>query len=110
MSGLADAFWCASQGADFVLFPSPYGSLAWDKDITKNIQHSLTQKMYNIESAWPVPSAGIKDSMVKDIAIDFGEDIVINAGTAVWENKDGGSSGAREFITELEKLALSKLS
>lgn len=97
-------------GADFVLFPSPYGSLAWDKDVTKNIQYALTNSMYNIEGAWPVPSAGIKSSMVKDIAIDFGENIVINAGTAVWENKNGGSSGAREFIEEIEKLALSKLS
>jgi len=96
-------------GADFVLFPSPYGSLAWDKDITKNIQHSLTQKMYNVESAWPVPSAGIKSNMVKDIVIDFGEDIVINAGTAVWENKDGGKAGAREFIEEVNSLASIKI-
>lgn len=91
-------------GADFVLFPSPYGSLAWDKDVTKNIQEELTSELYNIERTWPVPSAGIKSSMVRDIAIDFGENIVINAGTAVWENKEGGKAGAKEFISEVEKL------
>lgn len=91
-------------GADFVLFPSPYGSLAWDRDVTKNIQKELTSELYSIEKAWPVPSAGIKAKMVKDIIIDFGEDIVINAGTAVWENESGGKTGAKEFIAEVEKL------
>ncbi len=91
-------------GADFVLFPSPYGSLAWDKDITKSIQSGLTKDMYNIDSAWPVPSAGIKSTMIKDIITDFGEDIVINAGTAVWENKEGGKAGALEFIEKINEL------
>lgn len=91
-------------GADLVLFPSPYGSLAWDKDVTKSIQRELVSPLFNIEPAWPVPSAGIKASMVRDIAIDFGEDIVINAGTGVWENKNGGKAGALEFISEIEKL------
>ena len=93
-------------GADFVLFPSPYGSLAWEKGVTKAIQRELTKPLTNIQPAWPVPSAGIKAKMVKEIALDFGEDIVINAGTAVWEHADGGLAGAKEFIKEVESLAL----
>lgn len=93
-------------GADFVLFPSPYGSLGWDKTVTKNIQKELTKELYHIEPAWPVPSAGIKPSMIKEIVRDFGEDIVINAGTAVWENTAGGEAGAKEFIKEVESLSL----
>ena len=93
-------------GADFVLFPSPYGSLAWDKSVTKDIQSALTSTMFDIKPAWPVPSAGVKSNMVKEIVLDFGEDIVINAGTAVWEHKEGGLEGAKEFINEVNKLSL----
>lgn len=93
-------------GADFLLFPSPYGSLAWDKTVTKNIQKELTKELYHLEPSWPVPSAGIKANMVKEIALDFGEDIVINAGTAVWEHTGGGVAGAKEFIKEVENLSL----
>ena len=109
-SGLSEKLLLGSlpriAGADFVLFPSPYGSLAWDKDVTKDIQNKLTNSLSNIKPSWPVPSAGVKASMVKEIALDFGEDIVINAGTAVWEHKDGGLSGAKEFIKEVESLSL----
>ena len=93
-------------GADFVLFPSPYGSIAWDKTVTKNIQNELTKELFHIQSAWPAPSAGIKATMIKEIVLDFGEDIVINAGTAVWEHKEGGGAGAKEFVNGVEQLSL----
>ena len=93
-------------GADFVLFPSPYGSLAWEKNITKNIQKELTKELFDIKPTFPVPSAGVKPNMVKEILLDFGEDIVINAGTAVWEHKDGGISGVKEFVGEVENLSV----
>lgn len=91
-------------GADFVLYPSPYGSIAWEKSVTLNIQKELTSSFYNIRSSWPVPSAGIKASMIRDMVLDFGNDVVINAGTSVWEHKDGGLTGAREFVEKLQAL------
>ena len=42
--------------------------------------------------------------MVKEILVDFGEDIVINAGTAVWEHPEGGFQGAKEFVKEVQNL------
>lgn len=93
-------------GADFVLFPSSYGSVAWEKNITNAIHKELTRPLFHIQPSWPAPSAGIKADMVKQIVIDCGVDIVINAGTAVWEHKDGGAAGAKEFIKELENLSL----
>jgi len=93
-------------GADFVLFPSPYGTLAWEKSITKSIQKELTTSLFHINPVWPCPSAGIKADMVKEIVLDFGEDIVINAGTAVWEHTDGGLEGAKEFIKQIENLSV----
>ena len=108
-SGLSEQLLLAKlpriAGADFVLFPSPYGSLAWEKDITQSIKKELTKILYHVKPTWPVPSAGIKANMVKETVIDFGEDIVINAGTAVWEHKDGGLAGAKEFINEVNNLA-----
>ncbi len=112
-SGLSEKLLLGSlpriAGADFVLFPSPYGSLAWDKDVTKDIQDKLTRSLSNIKSSWPVPSAGVKTSMIKEMVLDFGEDIVINAGTAVWEHKNGGLNGAKEFIKEIENLNIKEV-
>lgn len=112
-SGLSEKLLLGSlprmAGADFVLFPSPYGSLAWNKDVTKDIQRYLSNPLSNIKPAWPVPSAGVKASMVKEIFFDFGEDIVINAGTAVWEHKEGGLNGAKEFINEVQNLAVKEV-
>lgn len=93
-------------GADFVLYPSPYGSLAWDKEITLNIQKELTKSIPNIYPSWPVPSAGVKSSLVPQMVSDFGEDIVINSGTAVWGHAEGGKAGAIEFIKALDQLSL----
>ena len=108
-SGLSEQLLLAKlpriAGADFVLFPSPYGSLAWEKDVTQSIKKELTKALFHIKPTWPVPSAGIKVSMIKEMVLDFGEDIVINAGTAVWEYKDGGLAGAKEFVKEVENLA-----
>lgn len=96
-------------GADFVLYPSPYGSLAWDKEITKNIQSELTRPLFDLKPTWPVPSAGVTGKMIKQIVSDFGNDIVINAGTAVWGHQDGGKSGAKEFVKEIENLSVMSL-
>ena len=95
-------------GADFVLFPSPYGSIAWDKEVALNIKNELTKKMADMLPSWTVPSAGVTPKMVSEITKDFGEDIIINAGTAVWGHKDGGKAGAIEFIREVESLELVK--
>ncbi|MBI3591246.1 MAG: 2,3-diketo-5-methylthiopentyl-1-phosphate enolase [Candidatus Melainabacteria bacterium] len=109
-SGLSEQLLLAKlpriAGADFVLFPSQYGSLSWEKNIVLSINKELTKPLIHIKPSWPVPSAGIKANMVKEIILDFGEDIVINAGTAVWEHKDGGLAGAKEFIKEVESLNL----
>lgn len=92
-------------GADFVLFPSPYGSLAWEKEITLDVNKHLTSNLPNINKTWSVPSAGIKPEMVSQIHTDFGSDIIINAGTGVWEHPSGGKSGAQSFINEVSKLS-----
>ena len=88
-------------GADIILFPSPYGSLAWEKEITQEIFNSHTKELPNIKKSFPSPSAGIKASMIPKIIHDFGKDVIINAGTAVWSHTDGGKAGALEFINSL---------
>jgi len=92
-------------GADFVLFPSPYGSIAWEKSVCRAISNELKKDLFQMQKTWAVPSAGIKSNMVRDIVLDFGEDIVINAGTAVWEHKDGPEAGAKDFVEEVQNLS-----
>jgi 2,3-diketo-5-methylthiopentyl-1-phosphate enolase len=91
-------------GADFVLFPSQYGSIAWDKTIVLSVHKELNTSFFDIKPSWSVPSAGIKANMVKGIVVDYGENIVINAGTAVWEYPEGGLHGAKEFVKEIQNL------
>ena len=91
-------------GADFILFPSQYGSIAWDKTIVLSVHKELGAPFFDIRPSWSVPSAGIKANMIKEILVDFGEDIVINAGTAVWEHPEGGFKGAKEFVKEVQNL------
>ena len=52
--------------------------------------------------AFPVPSAGIKASAVPDIVKDFGTDVVVNAGTAVFGHPDGPVAGAESFVRAID--------
>ncbi|WP_413380273.1 2,3-diketo-5-methylthiopentyl-1-phosphate enolase [Alkalihalobacillus sp. 1P02AB] len=84
-------------GADLVLFPSPYGSVALDKGETDAITQNL-QVVDNIyKQAFPVPSAGIHAGMTEKIIKDFGHDIVINAGGGIHGHPDGAAAGGRAF-------------
>lgn len=83
-------------GADFSLFPSPYGSVALEKS-----QALATANACVIDNAWkktiPVPSAGIHPGMVPQLIEDFGIDCVINAGGGIHGHPDGAAGGGRAF-------------
>jgi len=83
-------------GADFSLFPSPYGSVALEK--TQALQ---TAQACLLEQPWkqtiPVPSAGIHPGMVPQLVQDFGIDCVINAGGGIHGHPEGAQGGGRAF-------------
>ncbi|MFG6496879.1 2,3-diketo-5-methylthiopentyl-1-phosphate enolase [Fictibacillus sp. UD] len=84
-------------GADLVLFPSPYGSVALDRNETLSIADSLTTDGISLKKSFPVPSAGIHPGLTPVLYNDFGVDSVINAGGGIHGHPDGAAGGARAF-------------
>jgi len=88
-------------GADFSLFPSPYGSVALQKETALKIAENLTLQN-GLKETFPVPSAGIHPGLVPSLIQDFGIDQVINAGGGIHGHPDGpigGGNAFREAIT-----------
>ncbi|WP_026675742.1 2,3-diketo-5-methylthiopentyl-1-phosphate enolase [Alkalihalobacterium bogoriense] len=89
-------------GADFVLFPSPYGSVAMEKEATLGIAKNLTSADGHFKTAFPVPSAGIHPGLVPQLFADFGVDSIINAGGGIHGHPNGTAAGARAFVAAIE--------
>ena len=83
-------------GADLVLFPSPYGSVAMEKSETIDIKQALTEERA-LKKAFPVPSAGIHPGLTPLLIQDFGIDSVINAGGGIHGHPGGARAGAKAF-------------
>ncbi|MFE8703582.1 2,3-diketo-5-methylthiopentyl-1-phosphate enolase [Cytobacillus sp. FJAT-54145] len=83
-------------GADLSLFPSPYGSVALEKESALSISQALTAQD-QFKTCFPVPSAGIHPGLVPLLVRDFGNDSVINAGGGVHGHPDGAKGGGVAF-------------
>jgi 2,3-diketo-5-methylthiopentyl-1-phosphate enolase len=83
-------------GADFSLFPSPYGSVALRRGEALGIAAELTRND-EFEQTFPVPSAGIHPGLVPILIEDFGLNSVINAGGGVHGHPDGAIGGGKAF-------------
>ncbi|MGG3572318.1 2,3-diketo-5-methylthiopentyl-1-phosphate enolase [Bacillus gobiensis] len=83
-------------GADFSLFPSPYGSVALEKGKVLALKEELIKES-PLQSVFPVPSAGIHPGLVPLLVQDFGNDCVINAGGGVHGHPQGARGGGRAF-------------
>ncbi|MFS0861797.1 2,3-diketo-5-methylthiopentyl-1-phosphate enolase [Fredinandcohnia sp. 179-A 10B2 NHS] len=89
-------------GADLVLFPSPYGSVALERDQTLEIAHELTKSDDQMKTVFPVPSAGIHPGLVPLLLRDFGINSIINAGGGVHGHPDGAIGGGKAFRAAVE--------
>ncbi len=81
-------------GADIVLYPSPYGSVAMPQEQSLEVANALREPS-RLRSALPGPSAGIHAGILPQLFRDFGPDIVINAGGAIHGHPQGARHGAR---------------
>ena len=89
------------SGADFSLFPSPYGSVALDRNEALGIaEYCLKDEGYM--QAFPVPSAGIHPGLVPLLVNDFGVDSVINAGGGVHGHPNGAIGGGKAFRAAID--------
>jgi len=88
-------------GADLVLFPSPYGSVSLPMADAQAVSVALTHAGAGLKPAFPVPSAGIQAEMIPKILADFGSDVVINAGTGIYDHPIGAYNGVQAFVRTL---------
>lgn len=88
-------------GADIVLFPSPYGSVALPKQDALSIGNALTVDWPGIKPAFPVPSAGIHPGMVPILKQDFGQDHIVNAGGGIHGHPNGPVAGGKAFVSAI---------
>ncbi|WP_421385095.1 2,3-diketo-5-methylthiopentyl-1-phosphate enolase [Bacillus salacetis] len=84
-------------GADLSLFPSPYGSVALEKEAALGIASELTLEDPYFKRAFPIPSAGIHPGLTTLLYKDFGADSVINAGGGVHGHPLGAAGGGKAF-------------
>ena len=72
-------------GADVVLHPARFGSLPF----TAADEARIIGALRDADGAWPAvfpgPSAGIKPAIVPALLADYGRDLVINAGSAIFD-------------------------
>lgn len=94
-------------GADLSLFPSPYGSVALEREQALSISNALIAED-DIKQAFPVPSAGIHPGLVPVLMRDFGIQSVINAGGGVHGHPDGAKGGGRAFRQAIETVMQGK--
>ena len=80
-------------GADIVLFPSSYGTMALPQEEAFSIRDALTRPMDAVPAALPGPSAGIHPGLVPQIIRDYGRDVIVNAGGGVHGHPMGSQAG-----------------
>jgi 2,3-diketo-5-methylthiopentyl-1-phosphate enolase len=91
-------------GADMILYPSPYGSVALERDEALAIARHARESNNVHKSAFPVPSAGIHPGLVAKLYEDFGTDTIVNAGGGVHGHPGGAADGARAFRAAIDTV------
>lgn len=87
-------------GADAVLYPAHYGSMPFDIAQEHGIRDALRAR-----NVFAVPSAGIHPGVVPKAMADYGNDVILNAGTGIMDHPDGPGAGVRAFFEALDRHA-----
>jgi 2,3-diketo-5-methylthiopentyl-1-phosphate enolase len=88
----------ARSGADAVLYPAHYGSLPFEKSQEMLIRSALVDR-----NVFPVPSAGIHPGVVPKALADYGDRVILNAGTGIMDHPHGATAGVKAFFEALDK-------
>ncbi len=86
----------AHAGADAVLYPAHYGSLPFAAAEEFAIRDALRSR-----NVFPVPSAGIHPGVVPQALQDYGNEVILNAGTGIMDHPQGASAGVDAFFAAL---------
>lgn len=88
-------------GADAVLHPAYYGSLPFAAQTQHRIRDLLRAALDDRPPAMPVPSAGIHPGVLQRALTDYGDDVVLNAGSGIFDHPDGPAAGVEAFFAAL---------
>ena len=89
-------------GADAVLYPAHYGSLPFAAATEFRIRDLLREPRERRPAVMPVPSAGIHPGVVGRVLRDYGADVVLNAGGAIFDHPQGPAAGVQAFLAALD--------
>jgi 2,3-diketo-5-methylthiopentyl-1-phosphate enolase len=89
----------AHAGADAVLYPAHYGNLPFDATEEGKIRDNLRER-----GVFPVPSAGIHPGIIPKVLTDYGNDVILNAGTGIMDHPDGPGMGVKAFFEALDRV------
>ena len=89
-------------GADAVLHPAHYGSLPFKAATQLAIRDCLREAADDRPPAMPVPSAGIHPGVLPAVLADYGNDVVLNAGSGIFDHPDGPAAGVSAFFAALD--------
>ncbi len=89
-------------GADAVLYPAHYGSLPFAAATEFHIRDVLRAPRERSPAVMPVPSAGIHPGVLGRVLHDYGDEVVLNAGGAIFDHPQGPAAGVRAFFAALE--------
>ncbi|MEA5499925.1 MAG: RuBisCO large subunit C-terminal-like domain-containing protein [Limnoraphis robusta] len=88
----------AHGGADAVLYPAHYGSLPFDA-----VEEGKIRDILRSRNVFPVPSAGIHPGIVPQALKDYGNEVILNAGTGIMDHPENPSAGVKAFFEALER-------
>jgi 2,3-diketo-5-methylthiopentyl-1-phosphate enolase len=92
-------------GADVVVYPSPYGTLAFARSTHLRVARSMTDPLYGLRRILPAPGAGLHAGMAPRLVADLGIDWALGAGGAIHGHPNGIAAGARAIRHGLEAAA-----
>ena len=92
----------AYAGADAVLYPAHYGSLPFTAETEFQLRDILRKPPEGRKPVLPVPSAGIHPGIVGRAVRDYGNDVALNAGAAIFDHPDGAHAGTKAFFEALD--------
>lgn len=87
----------AAAGADAVLLPTTLGNLPFERADEERIRGILRGA-----GVFPVPSAGVHAGLVPRLLEDWGQDVILNAGTGIMDHPDGPGAGVTAFREALD--------
>ncbi|MDA8190306.1 MAG: 2,3-diketo-5-methylthiopentyl-1-phosphate enolase, partial [Gammaproteobacteria bacterium] len=89
-------------GADVVLHPARFGSLPFSAADESRVITALTDSDDHWPAVFPGPSAGIKPAIVPALLADYGRDLVINAGSAIFDAATGPKAAVESFFAAMD--------